>query len=81
MKSMTSLRLLWSLSSSSSFISAGEEIDPVIRDHGKNFGVLDREHFVEAPGSVPGVGTEVHDRGYDRDEPVIFVEAGEIFSG
>ena len=36
---------------------------------------------MEAPGSVPGVGTEVHDRGYDRDEPVILVEAGEIFSG
>lgn len=36
---------------------------------------------MEAPGSVPGVGTEVHDRGYDWDEPVILVEAGEIFSG
>ena len=36
---------------------------------------------MEAPGSVPGVGTEVHDRGYDRDEPVILVDAGEIFSG
>lgn len=36
---------------------------------------------MEAPGSVPGVGTEVHDRGYDRDEPVILVEADEIFSG
>ena len=26
-----------------------------------------------------GVGTEVHDHGYDWDEPVILVEAGEIF--
>ena len=36
---------------------------------------------MEASRSVPGVGTEVHDRGYDRDEPVILVETGEIFSG
>ena len=52
-----------------------------MRDQRKNFGVLDREHFVEASGSFPGVGTEVHDCGYDRDQPVILVEAGEIFSG
>ena len=25
---------------------------------------------MEASWSVPGVGTEVHDRGYDRDQPV-----------
>ncbi len=36
---------------------------------------------MEASGSFPGVGTEVHDCGYDRDQPVILVEAGEIFSG
>ena len=36
---------------------------------------------METPGSFPGIGTEVYDYGYDRDEPVIFVEAGEIFSG
>ena len=36
---------------------------------------------MEAPGSVPGVGTEVHDRGYDRDEPVILVEAGGVGGG
>ena len=36
---------------------------------------------MEASWSVPGVGTEVHDCGYDRDQPVILVEAGEIFSG
>ena len=42
---------------------------------------MDREHFVETSGSVPGIGTEVYDYSYDRDEPVIFVEAGEIFSG
>jgi len=36
---------------------------------------------VEAPGSVPGIGAEVYDYGYDRDEPIILVEAGEIFYG
>ena len=36
---------------------------------------------MEAPGSVPGIGAEVYDYGYDRDEPVSLVEAGEIFSG
>ena len=36
---------------------------------------------MEASGSFSGVGTEVHDCGYDRDQPVILVEAGEIFSG
>ena len=36
---------------------------------------------MEASGSVLGIGAEVYDYGDDRNQPVIFVEAGEIFSG
>lgn len=36
---------------------------------------------MEASGSVLGIGAEVYDYDDDRNQPVIFVEAGEIFSG